>query len=97
MINLKIFQPTIEWIKDDLRENPIRFALEVAAWLMSISCSVIMMLTVPTPPFLLLYPMFIVQCMIFGWASYTRKSFGMLSNYLLLVTIDSIALSRMLF
>jgi len=97
MINFKIFQPTIEWIKADLRENPIRFALEVFAWLMSISCSVIMMLTVPTPPFLLLYPMFITQCMIFGWASYTRKSFGMLSNYLLLVTIDSVALSRMLF
>lgn len=97
MINLKIFQPTLEWIKDDLNENPIRFALEVFAWLMSIGCAVIMMLTVPTPPFLLVYPMFITQCMIFGWASYTRKSFGMLSNYLLLVTIDSIALARMLF
>jgi hypothetical protein len=96
MINLKIFQPTLEWIKDDLRENPTRFALEVFAWLMSIGCAIIMMLTVPTPPFLLVYPMFIVQCMIFGWASYTRKSFGMLSNYLLLVTIDTIALFRML-
>jgi hypothetical protein len=97
MINIKIFQPTLEWIKDDLRENPTRFALEVFAWLMSIGCSVIMMLTVPTPPFLIVYPMFIIQCIIFGWASYTRKSFGMLSNYLLLVTIDTIALSRMLF
>jgi hypothetical protein len=97
MINFKIFQPTIEWIKADLHQNPTRFALEVLAWMTSISCAVIMMLTVPHPPFLLLYPMFIAQCMIFGWASYTRKSFGMLSNYMLLVTIDSVALYRMLF
>lgn len=85
MINFKVFQPTVKWIKDDLRENPVRLLLEVFAWLMSISCAVLMMLTVPNPPFLLLYLLFIVQCMIFGWASYSRKSFGMLSNWLLLV------------
>lgn len=54
-----------------------------------------MMLTVPTPPFLILYPLFITQCAIFGWAAWSRQSFGMLANYLLLVTIDSIALARM--
>jgi len=32
----------------------------------------------------------------YGWAAYSRKSFGMLANYLLLVTIDSIGLVRML-
>ena len=55
-----------------------------------------MMLTVPNPPFLILYPLFITQCAIFGWSAWSRKSFGMLANYLLLVTIDSIALARML-
>ena len=97
MINLAIFQPTVEWIKDDWREKPFRFIMELVAWAMSILCSFIMMLTVPTPPFLLLYPMFIIQCVIFGWACWTRRSFGMMSNYILLVTIDSIALTRMLF
>jgi hypothetical protein len=56
-----------------------------------------MMLTVPTPPFLILYPLFILQCAIFAWAAWTRRSSGMLANYLLLVGIDSIALARMLF
>ena len=70
--------------------------MEVVAWVMSIACSVIMMLTVPNPPFLLLYPMFITQCAIFGWAAWTRNSFGMLANYALLVTIDSIALMRLM-
>jgi hypothetical protein len=55
-----------------------------------------MALTVPTPPLLILYPIFICQCIMFGWASFSRKSFGMVANYLLLVAIDSVGLVRML-
>lgn len=84
-----------EWIKADFKEWPLRFCLEVSAWAASIGCSITMMLTVPTPPFLILYPLFIGQCMIFGWSAWTRKSFGMLGNYALLVSIDSVALFRL--
>lgn len=83
------------WIKEDWRSNPVRCSLEILAWVLSIGCSFTMMLTVPNPPFLILYPLFIIQCIIFGWAAWTRKSSGMLANYVLLVTIDSIALARM--
>jgi len=31
----------------------------------------------------------------YAWASYSRKSFGMLANYLLLVSIDSVGLYRL--
>ena len=93
---LDIFEGTIEWIKEDWKRNPLRCFLEILAWFLSIGCSFTMMLTVPNPPFLILYPLFITQCAIFGWAAWTRKSSGMLANYLLLVTIDSIALIRML-
>lgn len=86
----------VSWIKDDWRSNPWRCGLEIFAWFLSIGCSFTMMLTVPTPPFLILYPLFITQCAIFGWAAWTRQSFGMLANYLLLVSIDSIALARMI-
>jgi hypothetical protein len=55
-----------------------------------------MALTVPTPPLIILYPIFISQCCMYGWAAYSRRSFGMLSNYILLVTIDSVGLTRML-
>lgn len=84
------------WAKNDFREWPLRFVLEITAWFLSIACSVTMALTVPNPPFLILYPLFIFQCAIFGWAAWTRRSTGMLANYLLLVTIDSIALIRLL-
>lgn len=85
-----------DWIKEDFKSNPVRCVLEVFAWALSITCSVTMMLTVPNPPLLQLYPLFILQCAIFAWAAWTRKSLGMLSNYLLLVSIDSVALVRML-
>lgn len=84
------------WAKQDFKEWPFRFFLEITAWAMSIGCSVVMALTVPTPPFLILYPLFITQCAIFGWAAWTRRSTGMVANYVLLVTIDSIALGRLI-
>jgi hypothetical protein len=83
------------YVLEDWRENPVRCVLEILAWFLSIGCSITMMLTVPNPPFLILYPLFISQCAIFAWAARTRGSVGMLANYLLLVTIDSIALVRM--
>lgn len=84
------------WIRTDFREHPLRFVLEVTAWITSIICSVIMALTLPHPPFLLLYPMFISQCGIFAWAAWNRKSFGMLGNYVLLLSIDTAALIRLI-
>jgi hypothetical protein len=85
-----------KWINDDFKSHPIRFIAELTAWAISIGCSITMALTVPQPPLLVLYPIWITGCAIYGWAAYTRKSFGMLANYLLLVTIDTIGLTRML-
>jgi hypothetical protein len=93
---LDIFLNTLGWIKDDWRSNKFRFVIELLAWAISIGCSITMALTVPTPPLLILYPIWITGCAMYAWAAYTRKSFGMLANYMLLVTIDIIGLIRML-
>lgn len=93
---IDLFKPTFDWIRDDFKSNRIRFTLELLAWAISIGCSITMAITVPNPPLLYLYPIWIVGCAIYGWAAYTRKSFGMLANYLLLVTIDTVGLVRML-
>ena len=92
----ELLKPTFEWIQDDYRTNRFRFVVELLAWAISIGCSIIMALTVPTPPLLAMYPIWILGCSMYAWAAYTRKSFGMLANYLLLVTIDSVGLARML-
>ena len=93
---IDLFKPTFDSIRDDYRTHPFRFFIELLAWAISIGCSITMAFTVPNPPLLVLYPLWIFGCAMYAWASYTRKSFGMLANYILLTTIDSIGLIRML-
>jgi hypothetical protein len=90
-----LFYNLFEWIKDDWKSNRVRFLVELVAWAISIGCSITMALTVPNPPLLILYPIWIAGCAMYAWAAHTRKSFGMLANYLLLVTIDTVGLIRM--
>ena len=93
---IDLFKPTFDWIRDDYRTYPWRFIVELTAWAISIGCSITMAVTVPNPPLLTLYPIWIAGCAMYAWAAYTRKSFGMLANYILLTTIDSVGLVRML-
>ena len=64
--------------------------------ILSIACSIIMAVTVPNPPLFVLYPMWILACAVYTWAAWTRKSFGMLANYVLLTSIDTYGLIRLL-
>lgn len=91
-----IFLSTFNWIKDDFKSHRIRFCLEVIAWAISIGCSITMAVTVPTPPLLALYPVWITGCAIYAWCAFSRRSFGMLANYILLTTIDTVGLIRMI-
>ena len=84
------------WIHDDWKSGRVRFIVECVAWAISIGCAIAMAATVPTPPLLILYPIWITGCAMYAWAAVTRKSFGMLANYLLLTTIDIVGLIRML-
>ena len=84
-----------KWIKNDYTSHPFRFCIELLAWCISIGCSITMAITVPSPPLLALYPVWIFGCSLYAWAAFSRKSFGMLINYMLLVTIDSVGLIRM--
>ena len=86
----------LKWIHDDWKSYPLRFTIELLAWAVSIGCSLTMALTVPNPPLLALYPVWISGCAMYCWAAYTRKSFGMVANYLLLTAIDTVGLVRML-
>ena len=91
-----LLRTTFGWIKDDYTSHKFRFLVELLAWAISIGCSITMATTVPNPPLLILYPIWISGCSMYAWAAYTRRSFGMLANYILLTTIDGIGLIRML-
>ena len=82
-------------IKEDWQSNRERFIVEIMAWVISIGCSLVMALTIPNPPLLFLYPTWITGCAMYAWAAYSRRSFGMFANYVLLVTIDTIGLFRL--
>jgi hypothetical protein len=91
-----ILSTTFSWIRDDFKSHPVRFVVELLAWAISVGCSITMALTVPNPPLLAMYPVWIFGCALYAWAAWTRKSFGMLANYILLTTIDFVGLIRML-
>lgn len=87
---------TFDWIKNDYKSNRIRFVMELFAWALSVGCAATMAGTVPNPPLMALYPAWITGCAIYAWCAYSRRSFGMLANYVLLVTIDCTGLFRMM-
>jgi hypothetical protein len=87
---------TWKWAKEDFYSYPFRFCVEIIAWMISIGCTIAMAATVPNPPLILLYPFWIVGCAMYTWAAWTRNSFGMLANYLLLTLIDIVGLYRLM-
>lgn len=91
-----LLKPTFDWIKDDFESHPVRFVVELLAWAMSIGSAVLFALTVPNVPFVFYLCITISGCAIYAWAAWTRKSVGMLANYILLTAIDTIGLIRML-
>lgn len=92
---IDFFKPTFEWIQSDYKTNRFRFVLEVTAWVLSISCSLAMALTVPNPPLKYLYIPWVISTSVYAGCAWSRRSFGMLANYILLAIIDGIALTRM--
>lgn len=91
-----MFKSMFSWVKADHAEWPLRFYIETLAWIMSIGANVLFALTVPHVPFIIYLTITVLGCAMYAWAAYTRKSFGMLANYFLLVAIDGSGLVSIL-
>jgi hypothetical protein len=85
---------TLEWIRADYRTHPLRFVVETWAWAFSILAAVLFAVTVPNLPYVPYLLITVTNCALYAWASWSRGSFGLLANYLLLTGIDTIALIR---
>ena len=83
-----------DWIHEDFKSNRIRFCLEVFAWVVSVGCALTMAITVPNPPLKYLYIPWVASTATYAGCAYSRGSFGMLANYILLFLIDFTALIR---
>ena len=93
---MKALGRVAKFVEEDWNSNPVRFILETIAWFLSIGASVIMALTVPNPPLLIVYIFWVVGCGLYAWCALTRGSFGMLANYILLTAIDTYGLIAIL-
>jgi hypothetical protein len=87
---------TVNWIKEDFASSPSRCVLEITAWAMSVGANVMFMLTVPNVPFFWYLGLTVISSAVFAWALWTRNSLGGFANYAFLVTVDTIALVRMI-
>ena len=85
-----------QFIVDDWQSHRVRFVFEMIAWAISIGCSLTYAITVPNLPFVPLYAAFILGCIISACCAYSRGSFGIFGNYVLLATIDSAGLIKLL-
>lgn len=85
-----------QFIIKDWHSHKIRFSLEMIAWAISIGCSLTYAITVPNLPFIPLYAAFITGCIISAWCAFSRGSFGIFGNYVLLATIDSAGLTKLI-
>lgn len=90
----EVIGPIIEWIKTDYKSHRVRFCIEVIAWFMSVGCALTMAITVPNPPLKYLYIPWVTSTLMYAGCAYSRRSFGMLSNYFLLFVIDFTGLLR---
>ena len=61
-----ILKDIFTWIHDDYTTNRLRFVVEVLAWAISIGCSITMAATVPNPPLLAMYPIWITGCAMYA-------------------------------
>jgi hypothetical protein len=77
-----------DWIREDWKSHPARFVVESLCWLDSMICAVIVNITVPELPFLLLYPLWISGTLAYAWCAYSRQSFGMLTTFIMIATMD---------
>ena len=92
----KLITNTIDWIKEDWASNHIRCVLEIVAWFMSVGANVMFMWTVPAVPFLAYLTLTVTSSAIFAWSLWTRGSLGGLANYGFIVTVDTVALLKLI-
>ena len=85
------------WVYEDFNSHPVRFIIEIMIWVLFVFSALVMAFTVPNPPMLFIYPLFIIGCVLSIWAAHSRKSSGTVFTYIILLGIDIIGLIRLIY
>jgi hypothetical protein len=86
----------IGYIKRDWASNPWRAAGETYNWCTSGISSAIFAATVPNPPFLMLYPLWLSGLVVMIFCAKSRGSTGMLALCCTMLAMDLIGFMRLL-
>ena len=87
---------TLEWIKEDYRQNPFRFCCEVIGMTSNLTASMILMWNSPNPPMFIAYIFFLIATVFLIYGAWSRKSFGFTVMYLVYLAIDGIGFIKTL-
>ena len=87
---------TVNFIKHDWYDNPLRLCLEVFNWFLNIIVVVTFAATVPDVPFLIVYPLFFVCLAISMYSAISRGSFGLFMTSLTIFLVDLVGYYRLL-
>lgn len=87
---------TVEFIRNDWHNHPVRLMLETTNWILNIIISTSISLTVPYTNWLYVYPVIFVAISISIYSSISRGSFGILLTSITLLVIDGVGYYRVL-
>lgn len=94
MANLwKLF---IDYVRNDWESSPTRTILELYGWAASTFSSIIFALTVPNPPFMILYPLWLSALFALTYCAFTRGSVGMVALNVSMILIDLLGYGRLI-
>lgn len=85
-----------QYILLDWQTNPWRVVGEIYGWIISGISSLVFAMTVPNPPFLLLYPLWLSGLFVMITCVKSRGSTGLLALYITLAVIDTVGFIRLL-
>lgn len=94
---MRMLRGIAKYVRDDWRSSPTRVVAEVFAWCCSVVSAVIFAATAPHLPIVQIYTIFMSGAAAAAWAAYTRGSFGLLANYVFIISIDAVGLVKMLY
>lgn len=89
---LRKLSSTKEFIVRDLKDNPVRFALESIGMFINFTACIIMAMYAPTPPMVTVYLFFLVASVLLLISALTRGSTGFTIMYIGFIIIDGIGL-----
>ena len=93
---MKLMKLLADYVKRDWDSHPTRVIAELYGWAVSTGSSIVFALTVPNPPFMLMYPLWLSALFALTFCAASRGSVGMVALNISMMIIDMIGYGRLI-